>query len=50
VVSVQQWINVQVTIDEETFNDAVWATNEKEALIVGYWNWEAASLVEIIEN
>jgi hypothetical protein len=26
---VQQWINVQVTIDEETFNDAVLETGER---------------------
>lgn len=46
----QQWFDVVITINNETFNDAVWATAEKEALIVAYWNWEAASFIEIIEN
>jgi hypothetical protein len=46
----QRWISVAVTIDNATFKDAVWATNEKEALIIAYWNWEAATEVEIIGN
>jgi hypothetical protein len=46
-MKMQKWIDVVVTIDEDTFCDAVWATNEKEALIIAYWNWEVATEIEV---
>lgn len=44
-----KWIDVLVTIDKVTFADAVMAQNEKQALIVAYWNWEMADKIEIVK-
>lgn len=43
-----KWIEVQITIDGETFEDAVLAQNEKQALQVAYWNWELATDIKVI--
>lgn len=45
----QRYIEVNVTINGETFSDAVFASNEQEALIVAYWNWEAAEKVIVTD-
>ena len=46
----QRWIDVNVTMDGVTWEDAVWATNSSEALVVAHWNWEVAEKIEVINN
>lgn len=41
----QRWIGVVVMVDGKVFEDAVWATNDHEALIVANWNWDFAESI-----
>lgn len=43
-----QWYDLLITIDNDTFEDAIMATDEENALERAYDNWESATSIKIV--